>query len=110
MPVLFLTVIGIFVVPVALVLVFLAWLLGYLAGVYLLGARVAKTLTPLDSVVKRLAVLAVSILALGLLGMIPVVGWLITLIILCFGLGAIATHLLGRRPDAPQAVPAPQAV
>ena len=106
-PVLIMTIVGMVLIPFAALFVVLIWALGYLAGTYLLGARMAAALMPLDSAVKRLAVLAVSILVAGFLGMIPVVGWLVTLLLLCFGLGAIVAVLLERRKPGP--TPLPQA-
>lgn len=106
-PVLIMTIVGMVLVPFAALFVAIVWALGYLAGTYLLGARMAAALMPVDSTVKRLAILAVSILVAGFLGMIPVVGWLVTLLLLCFGLGAVVAIMLERGQPAP--TPLPQA-
>ena len=95
-PVLVLTIFGIFLVPFALVFVVLACALAHLTGTYLLGVRIARALTSVDSNLKRVGVLAASIVVMGLLGMIPVIGWLLTLVVLCFGFGAIAAVIMGR--------------
>lgn len=95
-PVLVLTILGIFLVPFALIFVVLACALAYLAGTYLLGIRIARALTSVDTNLKRTGVLAASIVVAGLLGMIPVIGWLLTLVVLCFGFGAIAAIIMGR--------------
>jgi hypothetical protein len=102
-PVLVLTIFGIFLVPFALVFVVLACALAHLTGTYLVGVRVARALTSVESNLKRVGVLAVSIVVMGLLGMIPVIGWLLTLVLLCFGFGAIAAIIMGRlaAPDRP---------
>ncbi len=95
-PVLVLTIFGIFLVPFALVFVVFACALAHLTGTYLVGVRVARALISVESNLKRLGVLAVSIVVMGLLGMIPVVGWLLTLVLLCFGFGAITAVVMGR--------------
>lgn len=102
-PVLVLTIFGIFLVPFALVFVVFASALAHLTGAYLVGVRVARALTSVESNLKRVGVLAVSIVVMGLLGMIPVIGWLLTLVLLCFGFGAIAAIIIGRlaSPDRP---------
>lgn len=116
-PVLGLTLLGIFLIPFALLFVVLACMLAYLAGTYLLGVRVVRALTSVDSNLKRVGVLALSIVVMGLLGMLPVIGWLLTLVVLCFGFGAIAAIIMGRlsasdRPAVPAAAVAqtPEAV
>jgi len=95
-PVLALTILGIFLVPFALLFVVIACALAYLAGTYLLGIRIARSLTSVDGNIKRIGVLALSIVVMGLLGMIPVIGWLLTLLVLCFGFGAITAIIMGR--------------
>lgn len=112
-PVLAMTILGLALIPFALLFDVLACALGYVAGAYLVGGRIAQAMLPIDSNVKRAAVLAASIVVAGLLGMIPIVGWLITLVVLCFGFGAIARAILGpaERPPQPAlaaAAPAPQ--
>lgn len=102
-PVLVLTIFGVFLVPFALVFVVLACAVAHLTGAYLMGVRVARALTSVESNLKRVVVLAVSIVVMGLLGMIPVIGWLLTLVLLCFGFGAMAAIIMGRfaGPDRP---------
>lgn len=114
-PVLVLTIFGIFLVPFALVFVVLACALAHLAGIYLVGIRVARALTSVDSNLKRVGVLAVSIVVMGLLGMIPVIGWLLTLVLLCFGFGAISAVVMGRlaasdRPAMAAVAQTPEAI
>ena len=95
-PVFALTLVGIFLVPFVLIFVVLACILAYLAGTYLVGARIASALLPIDTNLKRVGLLAVSIIVAGLLGMIPVIGWLITLLLLVFGFGTIAVVTMVR--------------
>jgi len=102
-PVLVLTLFGIFLVPFALVFVVLACALAHLTGTYLVGVRVTRALISVDSNLRRVGVLAGSIVVMGLLGMIPVVGWLLTLVLLCLGFGAMAAITTSRlgAPDRP---------
>lgn len=114
-PVLVLTIFGIFLVPFALVFVVLSCALAHLTGTYLVGVRVARALVSVESNLKRLGVLAVAIVVMGLLGTVPVLGWLLTLVVLCFGFGAIAALILGRlaasdRPVVAAVAQTPEAI
>jgi len=102
-PVFALTIIGIVLLPFVFIFVFIACALAYLAGTYLVGARIGGALLPLDSNLKRLGVLVVSIIVAGLLGMVPVIGWLVTLLLLVFGFGAFGVVTMARwsAADAP---------
>jgi hypothetical protein len=89
-----LTVIGIFLLPVVLIYVFVACSLAYLAGVYLVGARIWSAIAPLETNLQRIIALAISLVIGGLLVMVPFVGWLITLLFLAFGFGVIAARVI----------------
>lgn len=91
-----LTLVGILVVPFVLIYVFIACSLAYIAGVYLIGMRLGTAFLKIETNVKRLVLLAVSLIGAMLVGMIPVVGWLITLLILAFGFGAFSLATIGR--------------
>ena len=95
-PVFVLTIIGIVALPIVLVVIGLGCLFGYLAGVYFVGLRILGAFTQVDTNLKRVVVVAVALPAAGLLGVIPVLGWLITLTLLVFGLGVIAAVLMVR--------------
>ncbi len=95
-PVFALTIVGIFLLPFVLVFVAIACMLAYLAGTYLIGARIAGAIVPLDTRLKRVVALAASIVVAGLLAMIPVLGWLLSLVLLVFGFGAIAVLTMVR--------------
>ena len=107
-PVLALTIVGVILIPFAVLFVFVACALAYLAGAYLLAIRIAQAMVAVESNLRRIAVLAVAIVVFGLLGMIPVIGWIVTLLILCFGFGAIAT-ITARRLGAAERQPPPGA-
>lgn len=109
-PVLAITLIGLPLVPFAILLAVVGWVLGYLLGVYALVRRLAGNLgaqapaggaapavpeasTPLAS---RILLLAVGLIVAALLNFVPVLGWGINIAIVLLGLGAITARLLGR--------------
>lgn len=108
-PVLAMTLVGLVLVPFAVLIVVIACILAYLAGAYLVVLRVARALLPIDSNLRRLAVLAVAVVLVGLLGMIPVLGWLLSLLVLCFGFGSIATVIMNRLTSSDRVEPLPPA-
>jgi hypothetical protein len=103
-----LTLIGLLVVPFVLIYIFVACALAFVVGAYLIGARIGSAFVKIDTNLKRLGLLAVALVAATLLGMIPVVGWLVTLLIVCFGFGAFTIVTIERwASHAPQTVAAP---
>lgn len=90
------TIIGLVLLPVVLVYVFVACSLAYLAGVYLVGARIWSAMAPLNTNLQRIVTLAVSLVVGGLLTMVPFLGWLITLLFLAFGFGVFAAWVMTR--------------
>jgi cytoskeletal protein CcmA (bactofilin family) len=108
-PVFAMTLIGIFLVPFVLIFVVVICALAYLSGTYLIGSRIGERLTPIDSAFKRLGVLVASIVVAGLLGMMPILGWLITLALLILGFGAFGLLTLNRwtAADARRLAPPP---
>jgi hypothetical protein len=103
-PVAALTLIGLLAIPFILIYIVVACSLAYLAGTYLVGLRIGGAFLHIDSNVKRLAVLAVSLVAAVVLGNVPVLGWLITLLILTYGFGVISVVTIARwsAADAPR--------
>lgn len=91
-----LTLVGILLVPFILIFVVIACSLAYLTGVYLAAVRIAVAFVAVDTNLKRVGVLAVSLVAAGLLTMIPFIGWLITLALLAFGFGTVAAITMAR--------------
>ena len=86
-PVVAMTIIGILLLPFVLIFAVIACSLAYLAGAFLIGLRIGSAFVTVDTNLKRLGVLAVSLIAAALVGIIPFVGWLITLGIVIFGFG-----------------------
>ena len=95
-PVFAMTLVGLVLLPFVLVFVVVACALAYVFGAFLVALRIMRAMLPVDSVAKRVGVLAVGLVAAFLLGLLPVLGWLITLVLLVFGFGA-ATVVMMRR-------------
>jgi hypothetical protein len=97
-----LTVIGIFLLPFVAIFVAVACSLAYLAGVYFTGVQIGRAFVHVETNAQRLGVLAGSIVIAALIGMIPFVGWLLSLGLTAFGFGVIAVVLMVRwsRKDA----------
>ena len=95
-PVAAITIIGIFILPFVFLYVAIASMLAYLTGTYLVGRRVVSAFTPVDSNMKRLVSLAISVVAAVLFGFIPFVGWLLSLLLVSYGFGAFAVTLMAR--------------
>jgi hypothetical protein len=98
------TIVGILALPVILIYIAIACSLAYLAGAYLIALRVGGAFVKIDSNLKRLGTLGLALIGAVLLGMIPVLGWLITLLITAFGFGAFAVVTMVRwsATDAPR--------
>lgn len=88
------TIIGLIVLPVVVLYVIIACSLAYLAGVYFIGARIWHGIRPIETNMQRLLVLAVSLVLGGLVTMIPVLGWPVTLLFLAFGFGLVAVRVI----------------
>jgi len=95
-PVFIISIFGILLVPLVLGAVAVACSLAYLLGAFLIGGRIAEAFTPVDTNLKRLGVLALALIAASLIGSLPVVGWLVTLGIVVFGMGTAAVVLMVR--------------
>jgi hypothetical protein len=108
-PVSAMTLIGIPLVPVAVLLAIALWIVGYVAGAYAIAMRLASGFrdAPL-TMGARVFALAIAILVLALLNFIPFVGWFINLAVLFLGLGAIvmrmARHVTREEPRVTEVV------
>jgi hypothetical protein len=100
-PVLAMTLIGIPLVPVAVVFLVLAALTGYIAGAYFLSDRVLGAFNyDTNTLWKRVGALVIGLVAVWILGIIPFIGWLVQLGLALFGLGALCFSAFGRRIDS----------
>ncbi|MEM8851977.1 MAG: polymer-forming cytoskeletal protein [Pseudomonadota bacterium] len=90
-PVSAMTLVGLPLLPIAILTVIVAWILGYLLGAYVVAMGVARALGlgdhPATSV--RLGVLAAAITVAALLNFVPVLGWILNIGLVFLGLGAL---------------------
>jgi hypothetical protein len=95
-PVAAMTIVGLIALPVVFIYIIVACSLAYLGGAYLVTLRIGSAFTTIDTNLKRLGVLVAALIAAVLLGLIPVLGWLITLLIVVYGFGAFAVVTMVR--------------
>ncbi len=90
------SIVGIPLVPIVILTLILAWLLGYLLGAYVLAMAVARGLGMGDapSIWARIGVLAVAIVGAALLNFIPLIGWMANLALVLLGVGAFTDAAL----------------
>ena len=105
-PVSLMTLVGIPLMPFALLLAVLAWLLGYLLGVYVVAMAAARGLGMADAppIWARLMVLAGGIVLAALLNFVPFLGWMANLALVFLGVGAMFDAAF--QSAMPQAAPA----
>jgi len=86
---------GLLLVPVALMLGSLLALVGYLVGVYVLGVGLAKILGRAfpDSLGARATAAFIGATGIALIGLIPLLGWLVTLALALLGAGGLMVRL-----------------
>src|SRR5690606_38408930 len=85
-----LTLVGLLAIPFVLIYIAIAGSIAYLAGAYLIAVRIGSACLRIDTILRRLGALAAGLVLASLLAKVPVLGWLLTLVILCYGLGAFA--------------------
>lgn len=97
-PILAMTIIGIPLVPIAVLAILIVWFLGYVLGAYSVGMGVARGLGIADdpSLGVRLLVLAATALVAALLNFIPVLGWMANFTLVILGVGAMTERLFER--------------
>jgi hypothetical protein len=90
-----LTLVGIIVAPVAIFLALLGAFLGYVVGSYALGVGLlmAAGRNPPKDLVERVAAAFIGALIVGLIGLIPVLGWIFVFALTLAGAGAITTRI-----------------
>ncbi len=89
-PVSAMTLIGIPLIPFAMLLSLVLWIVGYIIGTFALSTRILEAFRsePLSLAVKLLA-LAFGFTVLAILNFVPIVGWLINLGVVFLGLGSM---------------------
>ncbi len=99
-PVVAMTIIGIPLVPVLIVLLVIAGVIGYVAGVWFIGSKVMSSLgQDIEPMGNRFIALIAGLVGAWILSLIPFIGWLVSLVILYIGLGAISYAALVRWID-----------
>lgn len=90
-PVTALTIVGLPFVPIALLLIIVAWTLGYALGAYAVATRIWFGLGGAQDhgMAARLAIFASAIVAIALLNFIPFVGWVANYTLVLLGLGGL---------------------
>jgi len=92
---LMISVIGIVLIPVWIVLVAAAGFIGYFAGAHLLGKQALHAFKVFNKSMMVETLLGVIILAL--VGLTPIAGFLVKLIVICCGLGAVYQTRFGTK-------------
>lgn len=112
-PLFALTLIGILLLPFVAIFVAAACSIAYVAGLYFVGLRIASQLVTINSTGRKYGVLAISLVVAGLITMTPFVGWFLTLALVVYGFGVVATVIVdkwGARDAELAATAAPPAV
>ncbi|RVT82181.1 hypothetical protein DXV76_17035 [Rhodobacteraceae bacterium CCMM004] len=97
-PIVALTVVGLPFLPIVLLAILVAWVLGYALGAYAVAMRVWHAFggDPDPSRLARLAALALAIVTVAVLNFIPFVGWVANYTLVLLGIGGMAHALFER--------------
>lgn len=100
-PVAILSVVGLPLVPILILLILAAWVLGYILGAYVVALWVMRGLGGAETptTFMRLLALAIGVTLAALLNFIPVIGWMANFALVLLGVGAITTGLFNRMFD-----------
>jgi len=83
-----LTIVGIPLILIVLLAIVVIWTLGYLLGVYTIFVKIYTTYRgPVETTGTKVLVVAIGLVVVAMLNYIPIVGWLINLSIVLFGVG-----------------------
>lgn len=105
--VLALTVVGVLLIPVAVLAYAYAGLVGVVAIWLLLGERLGEQVKWRN--LGQLGALAIGLIAIGVVRLIPIVGGIVTLLLWLWGFGAVLATRFGRRPMMAERAPQPEA-
>jgi hypothetical protein len=103
-PVAIMTLAGIPFVPVLLLAIIVAWILGYALGAYAIALYVWGALGSGDMPgnAGRLGLLAAAVTVIALLNFIPFLGWVVNFTLVLLGIGALARPMLARIAISPE--------
>lgn len=95
-PVAAFTVIGLPFIPFALLLIVVAWTLGYLLAAYAVARRMLQAFDgPADpTIAVKLVAVAFAILVVAILNFVPFLGWVVNYTLVLLGVGAMTAGLL----------------
>lgn len=94
--------IGIPLILIAILVAFLAWVMGYVGGAYFLAARIIEAFGQrIESLGFQVIALAFGLILAFVFSLIPFIGWLSQLALVFFGLGAMGLAFIYRKVDAP---------
>ena len=90
-PIIGMTIIGLLFVPIAVLIIIVAWTLGYALGAYSVAMRVWSAFAGYEEPgnVTRLLVFAAAITLVAMLNFIPFVGWVVNYTLVLLGIGAM---------------------
>ena len=90
-PIIGMTIIGLLFVPIAVLIIIVAWTLGYALGTYSVAMRVWSAFAAYEEPgnVTRLLVFAAAITLVAMLNFIPFVGWVVNYTLVLLGIGAM---------------------
>ena len=97
-PVSAMTILGLPLVPFAVLAILVLWTLAYLLAAYVLALRLLSALGgPAEPATRgRVGALVVGVVVMALLNFIPFLGWMINLTLVLWGLGAMVLMLAAR--------------
>lgn len=96
------TLIGIPLILVAVLVAFLAWVMGYVGGAYFLAARLIEAFgRRVESLGFQVLALALGLILAFVFSLVPFLGWLSQLALVFFGLGAMGLAFIYRTVNAP---------
>ena len=90
------TLIGLVLTPFAILAFVLFCIFAYVVGVMFVGFRIASTFWRIESNGTRFAILATAVIVAGIVAMVPVLGWLFSLVLTLFGAGVVAMAVIER--------------
>jgi hypothetical protein len=110
-PVSAMTLVGIPLIPIAMLTIMALWIAGYIVGAYALSTRVLASFSEAPATAAgRIVTLAVGLVVIASLNFIPFLGWIINLAVVFLGLGAIVGSILRALVARDAAIPAPATI
>jgi len=95
-PVAVMTVIGLPFVPIVVLAILVVWTLGYVFGAYVVALRLYQAFGARQDpgLGLQILLLGCGVLGFSLLNFVPLLGWMINLLLVLFGIGTLSTGVL----------------